>query len=134
MPLAWFLFFFVFFTESFQTTHLKYAFAPNEPSPFLMSVLTIKGTLYLFLFFGGESENWKLGSENCCLIFDRKTLKKKNRRQVTSHSALFPIGGNFTNAHECGSTFDHSPGLLQFKHVRVVIVTPQCNKSNHDCN
>lgn len=97
-----FILFCVFF-KSFQTTHLKYAFAPNEPSPFLMSALTIKGTLYLFLFFGGESENWKLGSENCCWIFNRKTFKKK--KIGGSHSALFPIGGNSTNAHERGSAF-----------------------------
>lgn len=97
-----FILFCVFF-KSFQTTHLKYAFAPNEPSPFLMSALTIKGTLYLFLFFGGESENWKLGSKNCFSI--ARHLKKK--KIGGSHSALFPIGGNSTKAHERGSAFMH---------------------------
>lgn len=48
IPAAGLVFFF-YFLKRFQTLRLKYTFVQNEPSPFLMSAITIKGTLYLFI-------------------------------------------------------------------------------------
>lgn len=73
-PLAWFYFF--YFLKRFSVTpHLKYTFVRNEPSHFLMSAITIKGTLYLFIIlcWGEVRDDWKLETKKTLLNFWSQT-------------------------------------------------------------